>query len=496
MPEHLRALIVILLLAAIVFSLVKGPASQITKNENFSRLRNFWFVLTLVAFLSQSFWLYASISGLLMLLAVPRSQNVTALFFLLLFLIPPASVDIPGLGFINYLFSLNHTRLLELTLLLPAALHLINKRETSAFGKTAPDKFLALYLLLIATLQLRDKSFTDAIRQSFYLSIDIFLPYYVVSRSLDTIQKFKEASLGFVIASLILALIGCFEFLRHWLLYNALIPAMGMTWDLSNYLNRGDFLRASATTGQAIVLGLVMVVALGCYQFIQPYIRSAASRRLGMLLLVAGLIAPLSRGPWIGALILLIMFILTGQHATKKLTLLAITALCALPLVAIMPGGEKVINMLPFIGKTENENITYRQNLIDVSIVVIERNPWFGSPNYQETPEMEAMRQGQGIIDVVNTYLQVALQSGVVGLGLFSSFFVAILIGIRRRLRTAASLDGEEYLLGRVLFCTLISVLVIIFTVSSISFIPVVYWSLAGMGVAFIQMTMKVRKQA
>ncbi|MGE8385220.1 MAG: O-antigen ligase domain-containing protein, partial [Pseudomonas putida] len=52
--------------------------------------------------------------------------------------------------------------------------------------------------------------------------------------------------------------------------------------------------------------------------------------------------------------------------------------------------------------------------------------------------------------------------------------------------------DDERRQLGRVLLATLIGILVIIFTVSSITFIPVVYWSIAGLGVAYIQMVRRL----
>jgi hypothetical protein len=48
--------------------------------------------------------------------------------------------------------------------------------------------------------------------------------------------------------------------------------------------------------------------------------------------------------------------------------------------------------------------------------------------------------------------------------------------------------NSEEYLLGRTLLSTLLAILVIIFTVSSITIVPIVYWSVAGMGVAYTQM--------
>lgn len=43
------------------------------------------------------------------------------------------------------------------------------------------------------------------------------------------------------------------------------------------------------------------------------------------------------------------------------------------------------------------------------------------------------------------------------------------------------------------LLATLLGILITIFTVSSITFIPVVYWSLAGVAVAYVQMVRRFK---
>ena len=62
MPEHLRALIVILVLATTVFAFAHRPACTITKVGDYTRRRNLWFALTLAAFLAYNFWVYAHLS--------------------------------------------------------------------------------------------------------------------------------------------------------------------------------------------------------------------------------------------------------------------------------------------------------------------------------------------------------------------------------------------------------------------------------------------------
>ncbi|MFJ4456600.1 O-antigen ligase family protein [Pseudomonas sp. NPDC089392] len=492
MPEHIRALIVILFLASVVFVLARRPATDLIPLSDFKRRRNLWFLLTLLAFFSHSFWLYLGAGAVILYIAGRREHNPMALFYMLLFLIPPASVQVPGFGVVNYLVDLNHIRLLTLCVLLPAALHLRQQSDTLRFGRTWPDKLLAASLMLMSVLYLRETTLTDTLRQTLYLYVDVFLPYYVASRGLRELSDFKDTLLAFVLTSFVLALIAVAEYVRHWLLYSALVDALGVPWSLSGYLNRGGSLRASVTTGQAIALGYVMSVAIGLFLFVQGYVRRPLHRLMGALLLAAGLFAPLSRGPWIGAVVIVVVFIALGKRAVKRLALLAAAGMLALPLLTVVPGGEKVLDLLPYIGNIEKENITYRERLMDNSWIVIQRNPLFGSFDFRNTPEMQSMIQGEGIIDIVNTYINLALRVGLVGLGLFVAFFAVVLLGIRKAMLSFAEKDDERRQLGRVLLATLIGILVIIFTVSSITFIPVVYWSIAGLGVAYIQMVRRL----
>lgn len=488
MPEHLRALVVIVVVASAVFFMARRPATDLIPLADFKRRRNLWFALTLVAFLAHSFWLYAAAATLILLVAQRREHNPLALFFMLLFLIPPATAAIPGFGVINYLFDINHQRLLTLCVLLPAALALRKQPGRVPLGRLLPDKLLLAGLALTSALALRETTVTDTLRQMLSLYIDVLLPYYVASRGVRELADFKDVLLAFVLVAFVLALLGVTEYVRHWLLYNAVLDALGLQWDLRGYLSRGGSLRASVTTGQAIVLGYVMAVAIGLFLFVQHFVGKPAHRYMGALLLAAGLFAPVSRGPWIGAVIIIVVFIALGRRAVPRLALLALAGVLSIPLLSVLPGGDKVLDLMPFIGKVEAENITYRERLLENSWIVIQRNPLFGSFDFRNTPEMQSMIQGEGIIDIVNTYVGLALRVGLVGLGLFMGFFVCILLGIRKGMRQVADKADPYHLLGRVLLATLVGILVTIFTVSSITVIPIVYWSIGGLSVAYIQM--------
>ncbi len=489
MPEHIRALVVILILASSIYAFAHRSACAISDAGDFIRRRNLWFALTLLAFLAHSFLVYSLISMLLLAYAVRHDYNPPALFFSLMFILPVAIVQIPGLGLVNYIFEISHLRILALAILLPAFFSQQRDSDNLSFGRSAPDKAIIGYLALTIMLMLiREPSMTNTFRQIFYIFIDIFLPYFVISRALKSLQAFRDALLSLVLAIMVLASIATFEFFKHWLLYAPVLTALDLKEGMTGYLGRDGMLRVSASAGQPIVLGYLMAVGMGFYLFLQKSIKQKFIRRSGFALLAIGLVVPLSRGPWLGAVMLLIVFVSTGRNPVPRLMSLALAGMLALALIALLPGGERVINLLPFIGTTEKGNVDYRENLITNSIIVIQRNPWFGSSDFLESPEMEAMRQGQGIIDIVNSYIVVTLKTGFFGLGLFVGFFALTLLGILRAMHSIPDKESDEYLLGRALISTLSAILLIILTVSSITFVPIVYWCVAGMGVAYVQM--------
>jgi len=497
MPEHIRAFIVVIFIATIMLMVVKPAFVNIVSSRDFNRRAKLWFIITIILFLSHNFWLFIIGSAVAIKLAKRREANYVALYFMLLFVAPPVSLDISGMGVINFLFNLSYIRLLELTLLLPVAILLFSQKDTLAFGKTTPDKLLATYILLSIVLYLRSTTLTDTLRFSFYAFIDVILPYYVISRYLRNRNQFHEAIVALVVAGLILSAIGIFEYLRHWLLYSSLMGALDSNISMSNYLARGGSLRALGTTGQPIALGFVLMVVIGFYLYIQSFIRGKAAIRLVILAtLIGGLFASLSRGPWVGMIVFIVVFYMLGPNALGKMSKLTIGGVVVALLVLVLPGGEKLINLLPFIGNVQAENISYRENLFEIGLVVIQQHLWFGSVDFLEASEMQPLIQGQGIIDIVNSYLGIALSYGLVGLGLFVSFFIAILLGVFRALYMIEASHDNESLLGVTLIALLVAILVTIFTVSSIAVIPVVYWAVAGMAVAYIQMVNQKKGRA
>jgi hypothetical protein len=492
MPDNIKALIVVLVLAVPAFYLGRRLAASVISPREFAVWRNVWFAATMAAFLSGDFFVFAAIMVMICFYARAVGASTAALFFVLLFVAPLPNVPIGGFGLFNLLFVINNARLLEIVLLLPImfAMGRLGPRNGGIY--LMPDRLIVGYVLLRIGLEIqRTEVTTQFLRSAMLLTVDVLIPYFVFSRAVTSAADFRKVLLAFVIALLPLSLIAVFEAAKGWLLYSS-ITNKWAPYEIVGYgLQREGILRATASAASPIVLGFTIMVAIGCGLALRQTIGSRRFAGIALAIFGAGLVGTLSRGPWVGAMVLVLMYLATSPNAVANLAkFVVIGATVLLPLL-LTSFGSRLLDLLPFIGTVDATS--YRERLFDNAILVIERNLWFGSSDYLLTPEMQKMIQGEHIIDIVNSYLKIALDSGLVGLGLFLSFFAAVLIGLWRVVKFRAVQDIGLGPYARASMATLIAILVTIATVSSIDFISYVYWSFAGLCVALIRIAYRER---
>ena len=485
MPEYLRALIVVMALALPVLWIAQSSACEMSIDAaDYKRRRNLWIVLTVLAFVAHNFWIYIGVAALLLWIAGASDSHRLGLYIFLLFVVPPFQEEISGFGVINFLIAVDHLRLLSLVVLLPAWLTLRSREGTLPFGRTLADKCLLGYVALQLALQWNVDTATNTARYGFYTITDIFLPYYVASRSLRDLRSCRDALMSFLVAALVMTPIAAFEYAKYWLLYSTVPGELGVRFGMGNYLGRGDSLRALASTGHSIVLGYLMAIALSLYAITRWVVSHRGMRLLGGVMLCIGLFAPVSRGPWVGAAAGIAVLLLTGPDKMARAARLLMVGVPLIAIVLVSPMGGKLIDLLPFVGTVDEFNVTYRQRLFEVSLIVLKNNLLLGSFDYLQAPAMQEMIQGEGIIDMVNSYLGIALAYGVVGLTLFAGVFLSAGWSAWRAIRSYSPLD-EISGIGQALLAALVCALVTIGTVSSILVIPTVYWLIAGLCVGY-----------
>src|SRR6202049_5202471 len=103
----LKELFVVLVLAAITFRLAKPIALLFIAPDDLSRRRNVWYVLTVTAFLSPNFWIFALVAIPVMAIAGRKDSNPSALYLMLLQVIPQVDVPVPMIG-MPYLFVIDN----------------------------------------------------------------------------------------------------------------------------------------------------------------------------------------------------------------------------------------------------------------------------------------------------------------------------------------------------------------------------------------------------
>lgn len=496
MSENHRALIVLLVISLALIPLLSRLGPQQVPGAHGLR-RGLWFALTILAFGLGDFWLFAACALALLLWGRGREQNAPALFLALLFVVPPVHHDVPGFGLVNYFFSLNFPRVLALVLLLPVFLRQLGQppRVRGGLPQLADLMFLG-YIVVQLMLLGREESVTSALRTVFYLFVDLVLPYYVFSRAFDHLDKVRDAVAALVVAGVVLAGVAVFEASRHWLLYSALTNAWGSA-DQLLYLGRSGVLRAMGSTGHAIALGYVLAICLLLHLPMHARLPAGWQRIALLLLLAAGLFSPLSRGPWLGAVAGLLFYIALGPRPMKNLMLFGAAGGVAVLVLSLLPFGGFVLQLVPFLGTVETGNIDYRQRLMENAWALVWENPLLGSQDYVRRLTAMGMMQGQGIVDIVNTYAQVALRSGLIGLLLLAGFFGAALLGaMRSRLLAQRGGRTADADLGRSLAAAQLAMIVTIATVSSIFVIPWMYWCLSGLLVGYARLMQAAEREA
>jgi O-antigen ligase len=469
MPLSLKELIVILGIAFAVFSLAKPIALLFMAKEDFLRRRNAWYLLTAAAFLSPNFWWFSLIAIPVYFVVGRKDSNPSAFYLILLHVVPQVPVQVPMVG-MPYLFLADNYLLLSFCVMTPTALRLLrSKDENRIRGLQMMDYCLIAYGILTSAIYLHAENgagglfpstFTSDLRNAFVFFFSIFIPYFTITRSTSSRRALSDLMATFCLSCALFAGIAIFESTRHWLLYVDMMQRWGFTINFTLYVVRGEGLRAMAAAGHSLTLGHLLVIAFGFWLYLQSEVKSKVSRLAVTLLWWLGLVAAYSRGPWLAGALVYFVFAALRPHPLPNLLKAAGLAAIATVVASLSPLGQKITSVLPFFGGTiDSGNIIYRERLRDRAWQIISESPVLGDPNARL--KMQELRQGQGIIDVVNSYLQVLLGSGFVGLTLFLSFILLALFKAWTVSRKLLRVDPDFGLLGASLVACILATLLL-----------------------------------
>ena len=405
-------------------------------------------------------------------------------YALLVTVLGPMFLDLRNVGPIQYLLQLTPYRLIAIVLLGPEAMHLLGRKHrapTPGWLRTADLATYGFAAFWIARLY---GGFSMSIigRAVMELALDTLLPYFVMSRACSDASLRRRVLSVVLLGACFQGVVGMAETASKHYFFAQLQWLYQSTWFQAVNLMRGSFLRAEGAFLGPLALGVLEMFALALWVLLRP-VEARKSYAVVGLACAGGLIATFGRGPWLcGALVFVGLAPLKRWGGTRFLAM-AVVAGIGLGAFIASGAGEELIAMVGHIGGGGEDgdfNVRYRHELLDTSLALLRQSPVIGVPNF--TQYMENLRQGEGIIDLVNTYLIVALNVGLLGLALWLVPFGIVLFRLAARQRAGDPVLGRESAAWLMLA---IATMAVVFTVSPVSVIqPLMVWAVAiGLGI-------------
>jgi hypothetical protein len=486
MTQSLKELAVVLVIASAVFYFARSIAVKFIPTDDFRRRRNVWLALTVAGFVFANFWWFALVAVPVLYWAGKRDSSPAAFYLFTYLVVPAVPVDLPSvIPGVNALFPLDICRLLSLFVLLPASVRLMRVKRNS-FGRriTILDVLLVSFGVLQVLLRTPYGSFTNALRELILFFLDAYLLYYVVSRSCTSERIMKDVLASLCLIGFVLAAIGAFETARNWYLYADIAQKWAPLQANRFYTFRGGFLRAQVSTGGPVLLGYVLAISVSFWLYLRTFIHSQRLKYFVACLLWLGFLAAYSRGPWLGAVVIYYTYAILNPKPLRELTKAISWGLLVAAVFLLTPLGDRVASVLPMMGGTvDSGNILYRQRLAARSWDLIMQSPWLG--DQLAFSKMEDLRQGMGIIDLVNTYAEVALYNGFVGLAIFLAFILIAGARALRASRISSATDSSYALLGSSLVAALFGSLIMLATCSFTLSSQILFYVIAGLSSAY-----------
>jgi hypothetical protein len=489
----IKELAVVLVIALTVFRVLRPLTQRFASEADLRRRRFAWCALTAAAFLSPNVWLFV-IAAILVLVVIGRKDsNPVALYLFLYYAVPPFEWRIPMIG-ISHLVTVTPVFLLAFFIVSFQAVRMLREPlpreslnlEFADFCLLGYVLVTAFYFVLpeISPDVLMAYTAKDCIRRAFTLFITLYVPYFAISRSLLNSRAILDALASFMLAAAAMAAVALFEADRHWLLYLELIRRFTPHYAghvSVEYLMRGGYVRAMASAGQPLTLAYALAIALGFWLGVRHYVDSRRTVILTLCLLLAGLYATDSTGPWVGAAFIVLVFSILSPGSTSRALRFAAVAAVAGMVLFELTGSSALASHLPFVRSMENNaDYLYRVRLFDRAQQIFLASPLLG--DQQALLKMQALRQGEGIIDMVNGYVDMLLGSGLVGFSLWVSFVTIGLGRARRFSREFRTRDPKLSMLGLALIaCTLGTV----FLIATCGMMDPMICALTGLSMAY-----------
>lgn len=373
-------------------------------------------------------------AGAVLCVLAPVSAPGRCAFFLIAVPAVPifisAPLPFPG---INYLIELSSDKISAIVLLVPVLFALAaSDRDVPLRTHRLPDVAVVVFVFFTAFLVALAYSATVGFRFLVDQILLLAVPYFAISRMVRRrVENIDILFQAFIVASVILACVALVSAVRQWDFYGVVNP--------HQFAEVRDGLMRIGATANTHSLAYHLAAAILVLEFLRRRMSIGWMRLNALrLLFLAGMLATGSRG----ALSALVVGI--GVYALAMMTSVTARVLTlSVALIGVMLAGLWLL-FGDVASVDEHGTFVYRQDLLLTSVKYVLAHPFVGNVRFMESGFFDHLVQGQGIIDVTNLYLQVALAYGLIGVLIFYLFIIhEPLAGLRAVFRTSTAIGDE-----------------------------------------------------
>ncbi|MEM9839994.1 MAG: O-antigen ligase family protein, partial [Pseudomonadota bacterium] len=434
MPANIAGLVWVMIGCGIAVGLLLTVFRGMFERNEVMRLGTVFALASILFFLSPNAAIFFGGLTLLILVMAQRTEPMVLGLFLFATL-PAASIPFFSLPGINYLLNMSVPFVVGVLLFAPAYIRRGGK-PLKRMGGLDALALIALFGFIL--LDFRNSTFTNDLRSGLTQLFTFVVPFLAFSRVVRTREQFEKVVQALVIAMTISACIAFICQIIYWNIYTSQVINLFDARVLTK--GRGSLLRVVSTYGTSYInYGTVLMAAT---LLAVPW----ASKLRGLPLKVGyigmmtmGVFMTASRGPFVAGVAGAIILILALRNTMNRL-FLGGAVLFFLGIVAgFTEQGQAIYSYLPFIG--DSSAGTYRLRLAESGWPLVFDNPLFGDAFFRQRPELVPLTQGEGIIDVVNFYLNRALNYGI---PLTITFTLAHVLAGFAAVRTARRVDPDD----------------------------------------------------
>lgn len=306
---------------------------------------------------------------------------------------------------------------------------------------SAEDALVMVLFVCFGIAASRGGNFSGQLRGAVTELMTLGLSYFVLRRFIRDRDEFAQVIGVLAGAAIILAFIAIWEAKSHWAIYDTMFSNQSSVGYISRNMKiRAGLLRAPASFSDSTAYAILAQIGVFAVLSSRRFFRTGLLWSGSILFTVLGLLAAQSRGADLGLFVgLILMVAVRGRYALAAAVAAGSATIVAL-LVAAASTSPKIAS---FIGADIHSGADqdYRQTLLRRGLQVGMEHPLLGDDMSRVIGKLSDIVQGEGLVDLVNSYLTIFLNSGLVGLSLVIVIVVLIFVKIFQKSKNS---DRDE----------------------------------------------------